>query len=85
MPATCELCGSWLPDHQASCPRNGVHPSQWTYLADPLCQSVNIDDTAITMTHDDEDDDDTICISSPITRRFHQDTLHFRLPSTDHY
>ncbi|KAI8341322.1 hypothetical protein BC941DRAFT_331060, partial [Chlamydoabsidia padenii] len=30
-PATCELCGNWLPDHQASCPRNGVHPSQWSF------------------------------------------------------
>ncbi|KAI9252451.1 hypothetical protein BY458DRAFT_463086 [Sporodiniella umbellata] len=29
-PATCELCGNWLPEHQSSCPRNGVHPSQWT-------------------------------------------------------
>ncbi|KAF1803405.1 hypothetical protein V8B55DRAFT_1435987 [Mucor lusitanicus] len=28
-PATCELCGNWLPQHQTSCPRNGVHPSQW--------------------------------------------------------
>ncbi|KAF1804966.1 hypothetical protein FB192DRAFT_1276504 [Mucor lusitanicus] len=28
-PATCELCGNWLPGHSASCPRNGVHPSQW--------------------------------------------------------
>ncbi|KAI9498715.1 hypothetical protein BDB00DRAFT_754604 [Zychaea mexicana] len=30
LPATCELCGNWLPNHQTSCPRNGVHPSQWT-------------------------------------------------------
>ncbi|EIE80793.1 hypothetical protein RO3G_05498 [Rhizopus delemar RA 99-880] len=29
-PATCELCGNWLPEHQSSCPRNGVHPSQWS-------------------------------------------------------
>ncbi|CEG73738.1 hypothetical protein RMATCC62417_09061 [Rhizopus microsporus] len=29
-PATCELCGNWLPNHQSSCPRNGVHPSQWS-------------------------------------------------------
>ncbi|CAO3703483.1 unnamed protein product [Rhizopus stolonifer] len=28
-PATCELCGNWLPDHDSTCPRNGVHPSQW--------------------------------------------------------
>ncbi|KAI8878593.1 hypothetical protein K501DRAFT_195518 [Backusella circina FSU 941] len=28
-PATCELCGQWLPSHSSSCPRNGVHPSQW--------------------------------------------------------
>ncbi|KAI9316854.1 hypothetical protein BX666DRAFT_1858349, partial [Dichotomocladium elegans] len=34
MPATCELCGAWLPQHQATCPRNGVHPSQWTYRTD---------------------------------------------------
>ncbi|KAJ8656321.1 hypothetical protein O0I10_007885 [Lichtheimia ornata] len=85
MPATCELCGSWLPDHQASCPRNGVHPSQWTCLADPLYQAVNIDN-AIIMTHDDEDDYDTICGPSTITQRLHhQDTLRFRLPPTDHY
>ncbi|KAI7868417.1 hypothetical protein BDF14DRAFT_1792894 [Spinellus fusiger] len=29
-PATCELCGNWLPGHNAGCPRDGVHPSQWT-------------------------------------------------------
>ncbi|KAL1933717.1 hypothetical protein VTP01DRAFT_7807 [Rhizomucor pusillus] len=36
MPATCELCGSWLPQHQSSCPRNGVHPSQWSMADDTL-------------------------------------------------
>ncbi|KAI9033960.1 hypothetical protein CLU79DRAFT_726445 [Phycomyces nitens] len=30
MPATCELCGNWLPDHNSGCPREGVHPSQWS-------------------------------------------------------
>ncbi|KAI9473835.1 MAG: hypothetical protein EXX96DRAFT_579583 [Benjaminiella poitrasii] len=29
VPATCELCGNWLPGHSSACPRNGVHPSQW--------------------------------------------------------
>ncbi|GAA5810334.1 hypothetical protein MFLAVUS_003755 [Mucor flavus] len=29
-PATCELCGQWMPDHNDNCPRSGVHPSQWT-------------------------------------------------------
>ncbi|KAI7907530.1 uncharacterized protein BX663DRAFT_491190 [Cokeromyces recurvatus] len=29
LPATCELCGNWLPGHSSACPRNGVHPSQW--------------------------------------------------------
>ncbi|KAL0079351.1 hypothetical protein J3Q64DRAFT_1682608 [Phycomyces blakesleeanus] len=29
-PATCELCGHWMPQHSDECPRNGVHPSQWT-------------------------------------------------------
>ncbi|KAL7315450.1 hypothetical protein PS15m_004670 [Mucor circinelloides] len=29
-PATCELCGQWMPGHSSSCPRSGVHPSQWT-------------------------------------------------------
>ncbi|KAG1147972.1 hypothetical protein G6F37_005408 [Rhizopus arrhizus] len=29
-PATCELCGNWIPAHSSSCPRNGVHPSQWS-------------------------------------------------------
>ncbi|KAI8387298.1 hypothetical protein BD560DRAFT_320707 [Blakeslea trispora] len=33
-PATCELCGYWLPEHEASCPRNGVHPSQWQLTHD---------------------------------------------------
>ncbi|RUS16512.1 hypothetical protein BC937DRAFT_91128 [Endogone sp. FLAS-F59071] len=28
-PATCELCGQWLPKHTNSCPRAGIHPSQW--------------------------------------------------------
>ncbi|KAG1306399.1 hypothetical protein G6F64_007629 [Rhizopus arrhizus] len=30
LPATCELCGKWLPAHSSSCPRNGIHPSQWS-------------------------------------------------------
>ncbi|KAI8878264.1 hypothetical protein K501DRAFT_228743 [Backusella circina FSU 941] len=30
LPATCELCGQWMPKHSGSCPRNGVHPSQWS-------------------------------------------------------
>ncbi|RUS22123.1 hypothetical protein BC937DRAFT_90284 [Endogone sp. FLAS-F59071] len=29
-PATCELCGEWMPKHSNGCPRNGVHPSEWT-------------------------------------------------------
>ncbi|KAG2190072.1 hypothetical protein INT46_002362 [Mucor plumbeus] len=29
LPATCELCGNWLPGHSSSCPRSGVPPSQW--------------------------------------------------------
>ncbi|CAO3678369.1 unnamed protein product [Rhizopus stolonifer] len=29
-PATCELCGEWMPKHAPACPRNGVHPSQWS-------------------------------------------------------
>ncbi|KAI8096212.1 uncharacterized protein BX664DRAFT_369927 [Halteromyces radiatus] len=29
IPATCELCGHWMPHHESNCPRNGVHPSQW--------------------------------------------------------
>ncbi|KAI9300097.1 hypothetical protein BJ944DRAFT_273513 [Cunninghamella echinulata] len=29
-PATCELCGHWIPQHSGSCPRNGVHPSNWS-------------------------------------------------------
>lgn len=106
MPATCELCGSWLPDHQvrsfynanylfhlcspilfslvqASCPRNGVHPSQWTCFADPLCQAVNIDN--IIMTNDDEDDNDTISDPSTIVQRLDQDTLVLQLSCTDHW
>ncbi|KAI8647475.1 hypothetical protein BD408DRAFT_378875 [Parasitella parasitica] len=36
-PATCELCGQWMPKHNSDCPRNGIHPSQWTMdNADPL-------------------------------------------------
>ncbi|KAI8981467.1 hypothetical protein BDB01DRAFT_794185 [Pilobolus umbonatus] len=31
VPATCELCGNWIPEHLDTCPRNGVHPSQWKY------------------------------------------------------
>ncbi|KAG2174243.1 hypothetical protein INT43_004264 [Umbelopsis isabellina] len=48
-PATCELCSHWLPNHSVSafftipyrgsnsCPRKGVHPSQWS-----LAPSVDI-------------------------------------------
>ncbi|KAI8082955.1 uncharacterized protein BX664DRAFT_339482 [Halteromyces radiatus] len=32
-PATCELCGHWIPQHAGSCPRNGVHPSQWSIIS----------------------------------------------------
>ncbi|OZJ02097.1 hypothetical protein BZG36_04569 [Bifiguratus adelaidae] len=28
-PATCEVCGQWMPSHAPRCPRRGVHPSQW--------------------------------------------------------
>ncbi|KAL9544460.1 hypothetical protein MBANPS3_007615 [Mucor bainieri] len=36
-PATCELCGQWMPGHSSSCPRSGVHPSQWTMnIVDPM-------------------------------------------------
>ncbi|KAI7907286.1 uncharacterized protein BX663DRAFT_495420 [Cokeromyces recurvatus] len=31
-PATCELCGQWMPGHSSDCPRSGVHPSQWSSL-----------------------------------------------------
>ncbi|KAI7901675.1 uncharacterized protein BX663DRAFT_513649 [Cokeromyces recurvatus] len=37
-PATCELCGNWLPKHNSSCPRNGVHPSQWSLLSENIIQ-----------------------------------------------
>ncbi|KAI8997261.1 hypothetical protein BDB01DRAFT_713204 [Pilobolus umbonatus] len=36
-PATCELCGHWMPQHSGDCPRYGVHPSQWTMIdIDPI-------------------------------------------------
>ncbi|KAG1051887.1 hypothetical protein G6F43_005936 [Rhizopus delemar] len=35
LPATCELCGNWLPTHSSSCPRNGIHPSQWSLETNP--------------------------------------------------
>ncbi|CAO3697646.1 hypothetical protein CU097_004913 [Rhizopus azygosporus] len=34
LPATCELCGEWMPNHASTCPRNGVHPSQWSASSD---------------------------------------------------
>ncbi|KAI8582578.1 hypothetical protein K450DRAFT_278256 [Umbelopsis ramanniana AG] len=30
LPATCELCQQWLPNHTANCPRKGKPPSQWS-------------------------------------------------------
>ncbi|KAH8552758.1 hypothetical protein BGW37DRAFT_490165 [Umbelopsis sp. PMI_123] len=30
LPATCELCHQWLPNHSATCPRKGKPPSQWS-------------------------------------------------------
>ncbi|ORX51650.1 hypothetical protein DM01DRAFT_1408600 [Hesseltinella vesiculosa] len=52
LPATCELCGQWLPNHQTSCPRNGVHPSQWKFdLVDPSPQYLESQEQ-------DETDDD---------------------------
>ncbi|KAI9269340.1 hypothetical protein BY458DRAFT_572553 [Sporodiniella umbellata] len=35
-PATCELCGEWMPKHASKCPRNGVHPSQWMTESDEI-------------------------------------------------
>ncbi|KAI9469899.1 MAG: hypothetical protein EXX96DRAFT_587892 [Benjaminiella poitrasii] len=32
LPATCELCGQWMPGHSSDCPRSGVHPSQWSFV-----------------------------------------------------
>ncbi|KAI8377661.1 uncharacterized protein BYT42DRAFT_497166 [Radiomyces spectabilis] len=42
-PATCELCGQWMPRHNPNCPRNGVHPSQWFI---PQSQQNSIKETA---------------------------------------
>ncbi|CAO3663766.1 unnamed protein product [Umbelopsis vinacea] len=30
LPATCELCHQWIPNHAANCPRKGKPPSQWS-------------------------------------------------------
>ncbi|KAI7886874.1 uncharacterized protein EV154DRAFT_521042 [Mucor mucedo] len=43
-PATCELCGQWMPRHSENCPRSGVHPSQWSLDSDPLGFSANNND-----------------------------------------
>ncbi|KAI8146981.1 hypothetical protein BJV82DRAFT_597305 [Fennellomyces sp. T-0311] len=52
LPATCELCGDWLPDHQSNCPRKGVHPSQWT--ATMLIEDDDSDSDLLSlMDHDD--------------------------------
>ncbi|KAI8388260.1 uncharacterized protein BYT42DRAFT_559494 [Radiomyces spectabilis] len=56
LPATCELCGNWLPQHQSSCPRNGVHPSQWTasrFNDDPVTETMRYPSSL----HDVHDDD----------------------------
>ncbi|ORZ26231.1 hypothetical protein BCR42DRAFT_341818 [Absidia repens] len=37
-PATCELCGQWIPKHEGGCPRNGVHPSQWLLFQSPVAK-----------------------------------------------
>ncbi|GAA5806364.1 hypothetical protein EDC94DRAFT_603429 [Helicostylum pulchrum] len=50
LPATCELCGNWLPGHTASCARNGVHPSQWCLGIDELInqqEDINIRDAFV--------------------------------------
>ncbi|ORY91397.1 hypothetical protein BCR43DRAFT_446494 [Syncephalastrum racemosum] len=54
-PATCELCGSWLPQHQSSCPRNGVHPSQWK--AADVDGIIDLRALDCFDCHDEEDDD----------------------------
>ncbi|KAI7857724.1 hypothetical protein BDC45DRAFT_435119 [Circinella umbellata] len=51
LPATCELCGQWLPEHIETCPRNGVHPSQWTMTMHIVDDVTNSDDN-------DSDQDD---------------------------
>ncbi|KAL0092388.1 hypothetical protein J3Q64DRAFT_1694906 [Phycomyces blakesleeanus] len=49
MPATCEMCGNWLPEHSSECPRNGVHPSQWALSCpdDFLLSSFDLDQDII--------------------------------------
>ncbi|KAG2194652.1 uncharacterized protein EV154DRAFT_465880 [Mucor mucedo] len=47
-PATCELCGNWLPEHKDSCPRDGVHPSQWSFAS--------IDDDFLIADNDDDNE-----------------------------
>ncbi|KAI9299409.1 hypothetical protein BJ944DRAFT_274261 [Cunninghamella echinulata] len=61
LPATCELCGKWLPDHQSSCPRNGVHPSNWSLsmMDDPQQQQLQENEK------DDEESEDTLKYASP--------------------
>ncbi|KAI9358749.1 hypothetical protein BD770DRAFT_442953 [Pilaira anomala] len=50
LPATCELCGNWLPGHSTSCARYGVHPSQWCLGIDELInqqEELNIRDAFV--------------------------------------
>ncbi|CAO3633279.1 unnamed protein product [Cunninghamella blakesleeana] len=65
VPATCELCGNWLPDHTNACPRNGVHPSQWTISDDHQEDEKNQNDilSHFTSTH----------LLSPSTTTFQHD------------
>ncbi|KAI7865082.1 hypothetical protein BDF14DRAFT_1883767 [Spinellus fusiger] len=52
-PATCELCGYWMPQHNDNCPRNGVHPSQWTCL---ITVPLNLLDISFDTFYSKEDD-----------------------------
>ncbi|CAO3598302.1 unnamed protein product [Absidia cylindrospora] len=71
LPATCELCGNWLPDHQASCPRNGVHPSQWNFDKTIPCNQMEY---LLDQQQDDDDDVDKVSVCNKSRQIVHPTT-----------
>ncbi|KAI8643720.1 hypothetical protein BD408DRAFT_385095 [Parasitella parasitica] len=72
LPATCELCGDWLPRHSAECPREGVHPSQWKDIQfEEKLDAIDISDNEDILNNEHLFDTDQVAMHSIYTNTHH--------------
>ncbi|CAO3612325.1 unnamed protein product [Cunninghamella blakesleeana] len=55
-PATCELCGQWMPSHAGNCPRKGVHPSKWATNNESIVNILSSLSSFVDITNPNDDD-----------------------------